>query len=148
MRVLLVPGGFWDPTMTADRFWERSGVAAGLRANGHEPVLVERRYDSPSWGHDVPAVLAQLAEPTAEATIDALLLGETLRGTTDAQLRTISNLCRVIPSEPANLTHQSRTWQRLVELGAERLAGCPEPPSPGFADHLETLLTELDAALS
>jgi len=200
MRVVLVPGGLWEPAMTADRFWEQTGIASGLRVLGYDVVLFDRTYDAPSWDHDAPALLAELTEPAAiiagsngcslavraalaapsrvrrlilgwpatarnldvdasyragltqqavpAATVDALLDGETLRGTTDAELSRIINVCRVIPSEPANRAHQPWTWRRLVELGAELLPGCPEPPMPTFPAHLDGLLRTLDRVLT
>ena len=81
---------------------------------------------------------------------DGLLAGETLRGVTDADLAKLSNgaadqmvdgriRVAVLPSVPENPAHQRKTVDALLRSirGSRELAGCPEPPTPGFPPHLD-----------
>jgi pimeloyl-ACP methyl ester carboxylesterase len=63
-----------------------------------------------------------------------LLVGETLRGVSDAELAGLALPVAVVPSDPPNRVHQRRTAEALVrELPDVReLPGCPEPPHPDF----------------
>jgi pimeloyl-ACP methyl ester carboxylesterase len=73
--------------------------------------------------------------------IDTLLAGQTLRGTTDAELDTLKMPVGVLPSIPANPFHQWHTTDALLRLlRAEELTGCPEPPRPEFPPHLGSFL--------
>src|SRR5262249_3509651 len=81
---------------------------------------------------------------------DGLLAGETLRGVTDADLTGLSDAgddgdrairVAVLPSVPENPAHQRKTVDALLRSirGSHELAGCPEPPMPGFPPHLDHL---------
>jgi pimeloyl-ACP methyl ester carboxylesterase len=93
---------------------------------------------------------------------DALLAGETLRGVTDADLARLSAdadasgpmgagdagpapariSVAVVGSVPENPAHQRTTVDALLRLirGSRELAGCPEPPTPGFPPYLDRLV--------
>jgi pimeloyl-ACP methyl ester carboxylesterase len=82
---------------------------------------------------------------------DGLLAGETLRGVTDADLAKLSDgftrevgriRVAVLPSVPENPAHQRKTVDALLRSirGSRELAGCPEPPMPGFPPHLDDLV--------
>jgi pimeloyl-ACP methyl ester carboxylesterase len=93
---------------------------------------------------------------------DALLAGETLRGITDADLARLTADATdpaaparggteavrsripvaVVPSVPENPAHQRKTVDALLRAirGSRELAGCPEPPTPGFPPYLDQLV--------
>ncbi|MFE3170190.1 alpha/beta fold hydrolase [Amycolatopsis sp. NPDC059090] len=75
----------------------------------------------------------------------ALLRGETLRGVTDDELATLAMPVGVLPSVPDNPFHQRRTVDALLRLvpRCAELPGCPEPPRPGFASHVDGLLASI-----
>jgi pimeloyl-ACP methyl ester carboxylesterase len=81
----------------------------------------------------------------SERNIRALLDGQTLRGVTDAELSTLKMPVAVLPSAPANPFHQRHTVDALRRLrpDSEELPGCPEPPRPDFAPHLDKFLTSV-----
>lgn len=98
------------------------------------------------------------------AAADALLVGETLRGVTDADVARLSAnsdasgpmgaggagaeaaqariSVAVVGSVPENPAHQRTTVDALLRLirGSRELAGCPEPPTPGFPPYLDRLV--------
>jgi pimeloyl-ACP methyl ester carboxylesterase len=79
---------------------------------------------------------------TAEV-VDGLLAGETLRGVKDAELAEVGRIpVAVVPSVPENPSHQRKTVDSLLRLipGSRELPGCPEPPVPGFAPYLDSLV--------
>jgi pimeloyl-ACP methyl ester carboxylesterase len=65
---------------------------------------------------------------------DALLIGETLRGVSDAELASIAVPVAVVPSNPPNRVHQRSTVDALLRLlpSVQELPGCPESPHPDF----------------
>jgi len=75
--------------------------------------------------------------------IDGLLVGQTLRGVTDAELATLQLPVGALPSVPENRVHQRRTVDALLRRvpHAREVPGCPEPPHPEFPSHLERFLT-------
>ncbi|ONI71644.1 hypothetical protein BWI15_15920 [Kribbella sp. ALI-6-A] len=92
---------------------------------------------------------AGLIERGATAEIaDGLLVGETLRGVTDAQLASLELtglLVGVLPSVPENPSHQRKTVDGLLRLlpSAIELPGCPEPPRADFAPYRGQLVATL-----
>jgi pimeloyl-ACP methyl ester carboxylesterase len=81
----------------------------------------------------------------SDQNIRALLDGQTLRGVTDNELATLTMPVSVLPSAPENPFHQRCTVDSLRRLlpGSEELPGCPEPPRPDFASHLDRLLASI-----
>ncbi|WP_405061695.1 alpha/beta hydrolase [Kribbella sp. NBC_01505] len=71
---------------------------------------------------------------------ESLLAGDTLRGTTDAELIDLARIpVAVLPSLLENPMHQRRTVDALLALipGSRELSGCPEPPRPDFPPYLD-----------
>ncbi|GIH18078.1 alpha/beta fold hydrolase [Rugosimonospora africana] len=81
-----------------------------------------------------------------EPVVDALLAGETLRGTTDADLAALRVPVGVMASVPSNPHHQRHTVDALLRLvpGAVELPGSPEAPVPWFAEHLPDFLATVE----
>ncbi|MFE2752872.1 alpha/beta fold hydrolase [Actinosynnema sp. NPDC059335] len=81
----------------------------------------------------------------SDQDIRALLDGQTLRGVTDDELAGLAMQTGVLPSNPGNRAHQRRTVDALLRLvpDSEELPGCPEPPDPGFAAHLDRFLATI-----
>ena len=74
---------------------------------------------------------------------DRLLAGGTLRGVLDAALPVLARIpVAIVPSVPENPAHQRKTVDALLRSirGSRELAGCPEPPTPGFPPHLDQLV--------
>lgn len=74
---------------------------------------------------------------------DRLLAGGILRGVLDADLPTLARIpVAVVPSVPENPAHQRKTVDALLRSirGSRELAGCPEPPTPGFPPYLDQLV--------
>jgi hypothetical protein len=196
--LLLVHGGLWDD-MTADRFWVRPGVVAGLTEGGRHVLAPDRPYRAPSWAEEAQALADEvpradtvsvlagsngcsaavrfaLAEPArvgalilawpvvagdpevddrerrelaargaTESVIDGLLAGETLRGTTDADLAALRVRTAVIASDVDGRVHPHRTADAVCRLipGAVRLPACPESPRPTFPPHRDTFVTSV-----
>jgi pimeloyl-ACP methyl ester carboxylesterase len=68
-----------------------------------------------------------------EEVIDALLGGEILPGVTEQDLGMIDPPTAVLPCVPENRTHPWRAADAIMSCtGGALLAGCPEPPRPGF----------------
>jgi pimeloyl-ACP methyl ester carboxylesterase len=114
------------------------GCSAAARLAVERPDIVRRLVLAwPGTAND-PEVDAFTREALAgfgasEQVIDALLGGETLRGVTDDELYALGMPVAVVPCVPENRTHQRRTVDALKDFtGAVELAGCPEPPRPGF----------------
>ena len=73
---------------------------------------------------------------------DGLLAGGTLRGVLDAALPVLARIpVAIVPSVPENPAHQRKTVDALLRSirGSRELAGCPEPPTPGFPPYLDQL---------
>jgi len=124
-----------------------NGCSAAIRLAIASPARVERLLLAwPATAGD-PQLDARtrlgLAELGAQPhVIDTLLAGQTLRGTTDDELATITTPISVLPSVPENLYHQRRTIDALLHTmpQAVELPGCPEPPHPEFPPHAESFV--------
>ena len=112
------------------------------------PDLVDRLVLAwPATAGD-PAVDARtraglIAHDCPPETADDLLAGQTLRGVTPADLTALARISvAVVPSVPENPPHQRRTVDALLRSmrGSRELAGCPEPPTPGFPPYLDQLV--------
>jgi pimeloyl-ACP methyl ester carboxylesterase len=81
--------------------------------------------------------------------IDELLLGDTLRGVLDQELRGLAIPVVVIPSEPFNTMHQKHTVDRIIDLipGATLGDPFPETPSALFAPRRAAFVAELTAVI-
>jgi pimeloyl-ACP methyl ester carboxylesterase len=115
-----------------------NGCSAAVRLAVGRPELVERLVLAwPATAND-PGVDRFTREALGELgaapdVVDGLLRGETLRGTTDAELRRLRMPVAVVAAVPDNPAHQRRTVDAIKRLtGAVELAGCPEPPRDGF----------------
>jgi pimeloyl-ACP methyl ester carboxylesterase len=64
LRVLLVHGGLGEG-MTAERFWRRTGVVAGLEAAGCEVVAPDRPAHPGSWREEGDHLAGGLERPSA-----------------------------------------------------------------------------------
>ena len=78
-----------------------------------------------------------------------MLIGETLRGVSDAELAGISVPVTIIPSQPPNRYHQARTVDRLLSTipGATATRGFPESPRPDFGQHRDAFVATLLSVL-
>ncbi|MYT68100.1 MULTISPECIES: alpha/beta hydrolase [unclassified Streptomyces] len=85
------------------------------------------------------------ARGASEQSIRALLDGQTIRGVADSELSALTMPVGLLPAVPENSSHQRRTIDTLRRLlpHSEELEGCPEPPLPGFAAHLDRFLTSV-----
>lgn len=79
-------------------------------------------------------------------TITSLLAGETLRGTSDRELRQLTVHVGVVPSVPEDPFHQRGTVDQLLRLmpHSVELAGCPTPLHSTFGSHLQAFAAELE----
>jgi pimeloyl-ACP methyl ester carboxylesterase len=59
--LILVHGGLWDD-MTAQRFWVRPGVVAGLAERGRQVLAPNRPYRAPNWAIEAQALADELPE--------------------------------------------------------------------------------------
>lgn len=124
-----------------------NGCSAAIRLTLTAPESVERLLLAwPATAGD-PQVDTRtrlgLAELGAEPhVLDALLSGQTLRGTTDDELTSITKPVGVLPSVPENPFHQRRTVDALLRTLPEalELPGCPEPPHPAFPPHADSFV--------
>lgn len=121
-----------------------NGCSAAIRLTLTEPERVERLLLAwPATAGDPqvdPRTRLGLAELGAEPhVLDALLNGQTLRGTTDDELASITKPVGVLPSVPETPYHQRRTVDALLRIlpKAGELPGCPEPPHPAFPPHAD-----------
>jgi pimeloyl-ACP methyl ester carboxylesterase len=78
----------------------------------------------------------------ADATIDGMLAGQTLRGVTDAELAGLRLPVAVLPPPQDTPFHKVTTVDALLRLipDVQRLPGFPETPRPEFASHLDAFL--------
>lgn len=131
-----------------------NGCSAGVRLALTAPERIEHLLlawpataDDPEVDTYTRQAFTDLGVPPD--VITALLTGETLRGTTDAELASLPVPIAVLPSAPDNPTHQRHTADRLLTLPhAVELPGCPEPPQPGFPPYLDQFLESVTAWLS
>lgn len=127
-----------------------NGCSAAIRLALALPDRVERMMLAwPATGGD-PAVdartRADLTRRGADVqTVRALLGGESIRGVSDSELSTLTPPVGLVPAVPENPSHQRRTVDALRQLlpRSEEFPGCPEPPLPGFASHLDRFLTSV-----
>ena len=123
--VLLIHGGLWEDA-GADWFWRRTGVIDGLAARGFTVIAPDRLRRAPSW----TAEASHIASAADLADESVTVVGGSFG-------------CAV----PPNALHPRSAVDALLRLlpSAVELPGCPEPPRPGFAAHLESLVDTLAA---
>lgn len=68
MTLLLVAGGLWDD-MTADGFWVRTGVVAGLVERGQRVLAPDRPYRAPSWSVEAQALSDEVPEAASVSVL-------------------------------------------------------------------------------
>jgi hypothetical protein len=133
-----------------------NGCSAAVRLALTEPERIERLLLAwPATAGDPQIdtrIRLGLTELGAQPHIlDALLAGQTLRGTTDDELASINKPVGVLPSTPENPFHQRRTIDALLRILPQtvELPGCPEPPHPTFPPHAESFVnTAISFALT
>ncbi len=121
-----------------------NGCTAAARLTLLYPSLVDRLMLAwPATAGDAEVDTLALAGLLGRGcTVDdanRLLAGDTLRGTTDAELAGLGRVpVAVLPSLLENPVHQRRTVDALLKLtpGSREVAGCPEPPRPDFPPYL------------
>lgn len=124
-----------------------NGCSAAIRLVLAEPERVDRLLlawpatAGDPWidSHTRLGLIEFGAQPS---TVDALLAGQTLRGTTDDELASITKPIGVLPSLPENPFHRRHTVDALLRVlpRAVELPGCPEPPDPAFPPHVEAFV--------
>jgi pimeloyl-ACP methyl ester carboxylesterase len=122
-----------------------NGCTAAARLTLLYPALVDRLMLAwPATAGDAEVDTLTLAGLLGRGcTVDdatRLLAGDTLRGTTDAELAGLGRVpVAVLPSLLENPVHQRRTVDALLKVipGSREVAGCPEPPRPDFPPYLE-----------
>ncbi|MFD8600160.1 alpha/beta fold hydrolase [Kitasatospora sp. NPDC059646] len=60
--LVLVHGGLWDDGMDGERFWGRTGVAAGLRGEGLAVTAPDRAMRAGSWDAEAEHLAAALPD--------------------------------------------------------------------------------------
>jgi hypothetical protein len=132
-----------------------NGCSAALRAALAVPALVDRLVLCwPATGDDAEidaAVRRSLGERgVPDASLDILLDGEAVRGVHPTELRGLACPTTLVPAEPEDPFHQTRTvaWLRhqlpRVAIGL----GTPPSPTPAFAGHLGAFVGLLDVVLT
>jgi pimeloyl-ACP methyl ester carboxylesterase len=118
-----------------------NGVSVGLRLALDRPDLLSKL---------VLLWPATARDPMLDATVPPaakhLLPGDTVRGTTDIELRTVLVPVAVMAANPENPFHQHRTVDQLVALlpGATRIPQAfPEAPRADFAATLHQFIAVL-----
>ncbi|MFJ1754436.1 alpha/beta fold hydrolase [Kitasatospora sp. NPDC088134] len=113
--LVLVHGGLWDDPMDAERFWGRTGVVAGLRAEGLAVSAPDRRMRAGSWQAEAahlaaglpagPVVLVGGSNGCSVAVRLALAVPERVRGLVLAWPATACDpeLNQRVPAEAAGL---------------------------------------------
>jgi pimeloyl-ACP methyl ester carboxylesterase len=92
---------------------------------------------------------ATAGDPAVDAVVPTrlapLLVGESLRGVTDAELATLTMPVAVLPSVPSNRFHQRSTVDLLLARvpGSRELPGSPEPPTPTFPSFVDGFVASL-----
>jgi pimeloyl-ACP methyl ester carboxylesterase len=124
-----------------------NGCSVAVRLALARPGSVERLLLAWPVTAGDPGVDARTRNGMAERgapprVIDALLAGQTVRGSTDAELAGVTQPVGLLPSVPENPLHQRRTIDALHRLLPHSvvLAGCPEPPRPDFLPHAEAFV--------
>jgi pimeloyl-ACP methyl ester carboxylesterase len=124
-----------------------NGCSAAIRLAVAKRECVERLVLAwPATAGD-PEVDARTRRGLAELgaqphIVEELLAGQTLRGTTDAELASVFTPVGVVPSIAENPFHQRRTVDALLRIlpRATELSGTPEPPHPAFPPHTESFV--------
>lgn len=133
-----------------------NGCSAAIRLTITAPERVERLLLAwPATAGD-PQVdtrtrLGLAALGAKPHVLNTLLNGQTLRGTTDDELASITKPVGVLPSAPENPFHQRRTVDALLHIlpTAAELPGCPEPPHPAFPPYADSFVrTVVEFALT
>ena len=132
-----------------------NGCSAAVRLALDHPELVTRLVLCwPATAGDVAAdrvARSAIAPETDDRVADALLAGDTLRGVSDDEVRSLRVPVAVVPSDPEDPFHRASTVVALghLVLGLTVTEGFPESPRPEFADHradfVATLAHVLDA---
>ncbi len=177
--ILLVHGGLRGE-IDSQRFWVDPGIVEDLEAAGYEVLAPDRLANARSWVEEGdrlrqfvigdPAVVVAGSNGCSAAlrlaldhpgAVESLVLcwpatpapdetSDAIRGVADSELVTIAFAVAIIPSEPSNLHHQTRTVAALGRLipHAVVLSGSPESPHPDFPAHrrrfIETLLSAIN----
>ena len=149
---------------TVPRSWVHaaSALAALTAALSHRPVTVVAGSNGVSVGLrlalDHPGLVARLVlawpatagDDQVDVTIPPeahhLLAGETIRGVTDDELRSIAVPVAVVPALVDHPIHQHATVTRLTELLPAATViepGFPESPRPDFASHLDAFVAAI-----
>lgn len=124
-----------------------NGCSAAARLAISHPDRVERlmlAWPATTGDSVVDEVLSVvIADETDSDAAAALLAGETLRGTTDAELGALDLPVVVYPSLVENQAHQRRTLMGILATvpGSFMAGGSPEPPDADFPDHLDNFIT-------
>lgn len=125
------------------------GCSAALRLAVDRPDLVARLVLAwPATAGDVvydTLSRTQIDELGPEGAADALLTGETIRGLTDDEIRSVGCDTVVWPSIPENQFHQAATVTTLVGLLPRPLlmGGSPEPVHKAFASFRDSFVSML-----
>ncbi len=132
-----------------------NGCSAALKLALAAPALVDRLVLCwPATGDDAEvdaAVRRSLgARGVPDASLDELLDGEVVRGVHPTDLRTLACPTTLVPAEPEDAYHQTRTvaWLRHQLPRATIGLGTPPSPTPAFAGHLGAFVGLLDVVLT
>ncbi|WP_427889204.1 alpha/beta fold hydrolase [Kribbella sp. GL6] len=132
VRIVGASNGCTAAVLLATRFPERvDRLLLAWPATGDDPAGNARAWAG-MVNRGCPADVA-----------DGLLEGGILRGVPDVELASLDRLrVAVLPSVPENPSHQRKTVEKLLRSirGSRELAGCPEPPTPGFPPFLDQLV--------
>lgn len=124
-----------------------NGCSAAARLAISHPDRVERlmlAWPATTGDSVVDEVLSVVIADEADSDAAAALLGgETLRGTTDAELGALDLPVVVYPSLVENQAHQRRTLMSILATvpGSFMAGGSPEPPEADFPDYLDGFIT-------
>ena len=116
-------------------------------------VAVRMTVDHPELVHALvlcwPATAGDPEVDQFERAPVEMLRGDTLRGVSDAELASISVPLSIIPSDPPNRYHQTKTVDRLLSVipGATATRGFPESPRPEFSQHRDEFMATLISVL-
>ncbi|GAA4894414.1 hypothetical protein LX16_1674 [Stackebrandtia albiflava] len=170
MRLFLIPGGLWEPEMTAQRFWGHSGILPALTARGITCVAPDRLPRPADWDTDTAHLAEALPDGdvaimaasngTTPAIALARLLGRRLTALilawpatcgddradrhTRAALSAAGATGDTIENLLTGQTLRGVTDARIRELSPPRAALIPAPPaSPFHRRHTVTALSGL-----
>lgn len=120
-----------------------NGCSAALLLALDSPVLVKDLvlcWPVTSTAHDPRSSLwQQICESSGEAAASSLLGGETIRGVSDDELRSIVIPVAVMAADPENPIHRHKTVHELLHLLANcrTLPSFPETPRREFPSQVE-----------